>query len=44
MAFALQLREKHGKILSQGRGRVPVGTMKIEYTEENIPNNENTQT
>jgi len=31
--------EKAWKILSHGSRRVPVGTMKIEYTEENIHNN-----
>jgi len=29
LAFALQLRKKHGKNLSQGSRRVPAGTMKI---------------
>jgi hypothetical protein len=29
LAFALQLRKKHGKTLSQGSRKVPAGTMKI---------------
>jgi hypothetical protein len=33
--------EKARKNLSQGSRRVPVGTMKTEYTEQNIHNNEN---
>jgi hypothetical protein len=41
LAFALQLRKKHGKNL-QGSRRVPTGTMKTEYMEKNIYNNENT--
>jgi len=32
VAFALQLRKKYGKPLSQGSRRVPVGTMKTECT------------
>jgi hypothetical protein len=32
LAFALQLREKARKNLSQGSRRVPAGTMKKEYT------------
>jgi len=35
------MRKKHGKNLIQGSRRVPVGTMKTEYTEQNIYNNEN---
>jgi hypothetical protein len=42
LAFALQLRKKHGKNLSQSSPRVPVGTMKTKYTEQNIHNNKNT--
>jgi len=42
LAFALQLRKKARKNLSQFSRRVPVGTMKTEYTEKNIHNNENT--
>jgi len=34
--------EKARKTLSQGSRRVPVGTMKTEYTEQNIHNNKNT--
>jgi hypothetical protein len=33
LAFALQLRKKHGKNLSQGSRRMPVGK---EYTEQSI--------
>jgi len=35
--------EKARKNLSQGRRRVQVGTMKTEYTEQNIHNNKKTQ-
>jgi len=42
LAFASQLRKKHEKNLSQGSGRVPVGTMKTEYTVQNIHDNKNT--
>jgi len=42
LAFALKLTKKHGKKLSQGSRRVPVGTIKTEYTEQNIHNNKNT--
>ena len=43
LAFAVQLRKKHEKKnLIQGSSRVPVGTMKTEYTEQNIHNNKNT--
>jgi hypothetical protein len=41
LAFAIQMR-KTQKNLSQGSRRVPVGTMKREYTEQNIHNNKNT--
>jgi len=41
LAFALQLRKKHGKTC-QGSQRVPVGMMKTEYTEQNIHKNKNT--
>ena len=34
--------EKTRKNLSKGTGRVPLGTMKTEYTEQNIHNNKNT--
>jgi hypothetical protein len=34
--------EKTRKNLSQGSRKVPVGTMKTEYTEQNINNNTNT--
>jgi len=36
LAFVLQLRKKRENPLSQGSRRVPVGTMKTEYTEQNI--------
>jgi hypothetical protein len=42
LAFALQLRKKHRKNLSQDSRRVPVGTMKTEYMEQNIHNNKKT--
>ena len=42
LAFALTAEEKAWKNLSQGSRRVPVGKMKIEYTEQNIHNNKNT--
>jgi len=42
LEFALQLRKKAWKNLSQGGWRVPVGTVKTEYTEQNIHNNKNT--
>ena len=35
-------REKARKNLSQGSRRMPVGTMKTEYTEQSIHNNKNT--
>jgi hypothetical protein len=35
---------KSRKNLSQGSQRVPVGTMRTEYTEQNIHNNKNTET
>jgi hypothetical protein len=41
LAFALQLRKKHGKTC-QGSRRVPVGTIGTEYTEQSIHNNKNT--
>ena len=34
LAFALQLRKKTRRNLSQGSRRIPVGTMKTEYTEQ----------
>ena len=40
----LTTEEKARKHFSQGSGRVPVGRMKTEYTEQNIYNNKNTQT
>jgi len=36
LALAFQLRKKHGKNLSQGSRRMPVGAMKTEYTEQSI--------
>ena len=38
----LTAEEKARKNLSQGSRRLPVGTMKTEYTEQNILNNKNT--
>jgi hypothetical protein len=38
----LTTEEKARKNLSQGSRRVPVGTMKTKYTEQNIRNNKNT--
>jgi hypothetical protein len=40
--ICLTSEEKARKNLSQGSRRVPVGTMKTGYTEQNIPNNKNT--
>ena len=40
--ICLTTEEKARKNLSQGSGRVPVGTMKTEYTEKSIHNNKNT--
>jgi hypothetical protein len=37
----LKTEEKARENLSQGRRRVPVGTMETEYTEQNIHNNKN---
>ena len=34
--------EKARKTLGQGKRRMPVGTMKTEYTEQSIHNNNNT--
>jgi hypothetical protein len=44
LEFALQLRKKHGKNLSQGSRRVPAGTMKIHKRTIKIHrhNNKNT--
>jgi len=42
VAFVLQLRGKHGEKNCQDSRRVPVGTMKTEYTEQNVHNNKNT--
>jgi hypothetical protein len=41
LAFDLQMTKKHGKTC-QGSRRVPVGTMKTEYADQNIHNNKNT--
>ena len=38
----LTTEEKAQKNLRQGSRRVPVDTMKTEYTEQNIHNNKNT--
>jgi len=40
--ICLTNEEKAQKNFSQGSRRVPVGTMKTEYTEQNIHNNKNT--
>jgi hypothetical protein len=40
--ICLTNEEKAQKTLSQGSQQVPVGTMKTEYTEQNIHNNKNT--
>jgi hypothetical protein len=42
LAICVATEEKAGKNLSQGSRRMPVGTMKTEYTEQNIHNNKNT--
>jgi hypothetical protein len=42
LAFALHLRKKHGKYLSQVSPRMTVGVMKTECTEQSIRNNKNT--
>jgi hypothetical protein len=34
--ICLTTEEKAGKNVSKGSGRVPVGTVKTEYTEQNI--------
>jgi hypothetical protein len=39
--ICLTTEEKAQENLRQGSRRVPVGTMKIEYTEQNVRNNEN---
>jgi uncharacterized integral membrane protein len=41
VALTLQLRKKHGKNFSQGSQKVPVGTFKTEYTEQDIHKNKN---
>jgi hypothetical protein len=41
-AICLTTEEKARKNRCQGSRRVPVGTMKTEYTEQNIRNNKNT--
>ena len=40
--ICLTTEEKAWKNLSQGSRRVPVGTIKTEYTEQHIHNNKNT--
>jgi len=40
--ICLTTEEKSLKKLSQGSRRVPVGTMKTEYTEQNTNNTKNT--
>jgi len=40
--ICLTPEEKARKNLSQGSRRVPVGTMKTEYAEQNIHNKKNT--
>jgi hypothetical protein len=41
IGICLTTEKKARKNLSQGSRRVPVGTMKTEYTEQNIHNNKN---
>jgi len=38
----LTTEEKARKNFSQGSRRMPVGTMKTEYTEQSVHNNKNT--
>ena len=40
--ICLTTEEKARKNLSQGSRRMPVGTMKTEYTEQSVRNNKNT--
>jgi len=40
--ICLTTEKKARKHFSQGGRRVPVGTMKTEYTEQNVHNNKNT--
>ena len=40
--LSLTTEEKARENLSQGSRRMPVGTMKTEYTEQSIHNNRNT--
>jgi len=40
--ICLTTEQKARKNLSQGSRRVPVGTMKTEYAENNMHNNKNT--
>ena len=42
LEFGLQLRKKHGKTSVRIAERMPVGTMKTEYTEQSIYNNNKT--
>ena len=42
--ICLTIEEKSRKNLSRGRRKVPVGTVRTEYTEQNIHKNKNTQT
>jgi len=42
--ICLTAEEKAQKNLSQGSRRLTVGSMKREYTEQNIQNNKNTYT
>ena len=42
LAFALQLRKKHGKTSVRVAEEYQLGTMKTEYIEQNIQNNKNT--
>ena len=42
LAFALQLRKKHGKPSVRVAEEYQLGTMKTEYIEQNIHNNKNT--
>jgi len=42
LGICLTTEEKAWKNLSQGSQKMPVGTMKTEYTEQSIYNNKNT--
>jgi len=44
LAFASQLRKKNGKTSVRVAEGLPVGTMKTEYTDQSIHNNNHTST